>query len=1091
MIFLDTERIQPVHLPDDARPPYAVLSSTWGADEVRYSDLEDDKISSRAMLKTGYKKLEEACRVASQHELRYVWVDTCCTNRADPKELSDTINSGFELFRSAALCIVYLADVEAQEQETHTSPRKAPAVAPTERLRHSRWFTRSWSLQELIAPPRVYFYSRQWHFIGRRNELQLFLYDLTEIDPYVLATGDLSRVPFARKMFWAARRNATALEDISYALLGLAGVKISIRYGEGATEAFYRLQEELLKTTEDPSIFAWREDWAQMYNTWDKCKKVVGSPHLRDYLAKSPALFSHVGHLFPPLLTPEHEAILPWCNDEGPDSTYDDWETNSVASFESSTTLVGSSASGPVRSGLNKAISFLLENEALHPLFKCAIQKPSIGADRLRRNLARLLRKFGKELAVEATTKDEALSAVFLRQYRIPIASAITMRATEKCLSPILIDPSESPVSHPQDATTSETVAEGRSQDNAEIEGHYEIEEEERDEEDELDDIAPGDKEEAADLDFESISAFILNSSAFANLARNLSDFVDPSFRSQTSKLVARVLEGKDTDNQYWSNMRLRMMTTLTELEETRPQSISLDVESTNGTVDKVQIWLETNTGETWNWWPLRPPKYPSSLSEARLGWRCRCGKDRQEVVPAEFAGGIAWLLRKYPFYNRGHGMGPSKTSTTTVMPGLPSEIASDSSSLGTNSIKIGSGTNSEPVQATPSNQWNHQNKQQEYPKPRYIFLVATTGRHTFKQLPSLYLSTDEFGQELRQVNRELKGFWRSWFSPYGFSHCDFVRFEKFCRNGFAHRGLEVPTMAQKDYYYTPRPALREPPVSPEEFSHIYQYTSRNGSVGSSWTLPFYSGVESLSDDTVGCIPQRYHYLDEKSNRKEDFWGLYIQERRSALMTSFYIILDYNIRPKMRFFNAIKTIALLGSFVVDTTVSASPILGNATLHDAIPKPYTSIKGIAIPPVTKLLPPTIDVERGRYSYLVRLKDDLPIDVLKSHYLLLKYMYNPWDGGSYSSYRTQPWLSYEGIFDSTALRAFGAREVYFISPKDPSQFGKVEGDVKKFGHGYQALIVAPIVKLGWHRRLSESLTRCTGRQQTWSNGKSDTT
>lgn len=72
--------------------------------------------------------------------------------------------------------------------------------------------------------------------------------------------------------------------------------------------------------------------------------------------------------------------------------------------------------------------------------------------------------------------------------------------------------------------------------------------------------------------------------------------------------------------------------------------------------------------------------------------------------------------------------------------------------------------------------QGNQQTKQQEHPKPRYIFLVATTGRHTLKQLPSLYLSTDEFGQELRQVYRELKGFWRSWFSPHGFSHCDFVR---------------------------------------------------------------------------------------------------------------------------------------------------------------------------------------------------------------------------------------------------------------------------------------------------------------------------
>ncbi|KAF0330861.1 hypothetical protein GQ607_001730 [Colletotrichum asianum] len=468
------------------------------------------------------------------------------------------------------------------------------------------------------------------------------------------------------------------------------------------------------------------------------------------------------------------------------------------------------------------------------------------------------------------------------------------MRVSEKFLAPVLLDPSDTPLPHTLAATISQTAAEDRHQGDAQTDATYELVEEEPDEpdeQDEADDLAPGDKEEAADLDFDLISAFVLNSSAFANLTRNLSDFVDPSFRSQASKLVARVLEGKDTDDRYWRNMRLRMMTTLTELEETRPQSIFLDVEGTQGIMDKVQIWLESTTGETWNWWPLRPPKYTSSLSEARLGWRCRCGKDRWEVVLAEFASGIAWLLRKYPFYNRGHGTDASKTSTTTVKPGSSSRKASESSSLGTNSIKMGSKSNPEPAQSTASNQWNQQTKQQEYPKPRYIFLVATTGRHTFKQLPSLYLSTDEFGQELRQVYRELKGFWRSWFSPYGFSHCDFVRFEKFCRNGFAHRGLEVPTTAQKDYYYTPRPALREPPVSPEEFSHIYQFTTKSGSVGSSWTLPFYSCVESLSDDTVGCIPQRYYYLDEKSNRKEDFWGLYIQERRSALMSSFYIIL--------------------------------------------------------------------------------------------------------------------------------------------------------------------------------------------------------
>ncbi|KAF4913378.1 Vegetative incompatibility protein HET-E-1 [Colletotrichum fructicola] len=778
MIFLRTDTVELTkHISEYDPPLYAVLSHTWGPEEVMYEDLVGDR--SKAVAKAGFTKIREACRIAfEEYHLEYLWTDTCCTDRKNEAELNASINSSFRRFRSAALCIAYLSDFDYDPSSAH--PKVDNSQLPYQLLRQSRWFTRSWTIQELIAPVRLLFYSRQWELFQERSQLVQLLYHITGIDPYALVGGDPAKIPVARRMYWAASRNATRLEDLAYSLHGLFDVEVAPNYGEGDTNAFIRLQEAILEKAKDPTIFAWRDDWSEEYFTWEKCEELIHSGRLRDYLAKSPAYFSHVGHSFPASMTRNDDGY-PGTDIEDLNSDDDDWETSSVASFESSTTPVGSSASVPVRSGLNKAIAFLLENEALSTLFEAAIQKSSIGADRLRRNLARLLRQLGKDLAVEATTKDESLSAVFLRQYRMPIASAITMRASEKYLKPVLLDPSESQALHLKDTIPSDTVLEGGRQDGAEIEAKYEVVDEERDEENEPDDIAPAEKEEAADLDFESISAFILNSSAFASLTRNLSDFVDPSFRSQASKLVARVLEGKDTDDRYWSNMRSRMMTTLTELEESRPQSIFLDVEGTQGIMDKVQIWLESTTGETWNWWPLRPPKYTSSLSEARLGWRCRCGKDRWEVLPAEFAGGIGWLLRKYPFYNRGHGTDASKTSTTT--------------------------------------------------------------------------------------------------------------FEKFCRNGFARRGLEVPTTAQKDYYHTPRPALREPPVSPEEFSHIYQFTTKSGYAGSSWTLPFYSCVESLSYDTVGCIPQRYYYLDEKSKRKEDFWGLYIQERRSALMTSFYIVL--------------------------------------------------------------------------------------------------------------------------------------------------------------------------------------------------------
>ncbi|KAI8161251.1 hypothetical protein K4K49_002003 [Colletotrichum sp. SAR 10_70] len=227
-------------------------------------------------------------------------------------------------------------------------------------------------------------------------------------------------------------------------------------------------------------------------------------------------------------------------------------------------------------------------------------------------------------------------------------------------------------------------------------------------------------------------------------------------------------------------------------------------------------------------------------------------------------------------------------------------------------------------------------------------------------------------------------------------------------------------------------------------------------------TIPSDTVLEGGKQDGAE-IEAKYEVVDEERDEEDEPDDIAPAEKEEAADLDFESISAFIsnssafANPKMRFLNAIKTIALLGAFVVDTTVSASPILGNVTLHDAVPKTYTSIKGIAIPPDTKLLPPTTDVERGRYLYLVRLKDDLPDEVLKSHHLLLKYMNNPWDGGRYntSKYRLQPWPSYDGVFDGKALRAIGAREeVYFISPKDPSQFGQVQGDVKKFGDGYQS-------------------------------------
>ncbi|KAF9877671.1 ankyrin repeat-containing protein [Colletotrichum karsti] len=717
MIFLTTNSLDFVHLPNGAEAPYAVLSHTWGPEEVLYKDLVADK--EQAKQKAGFSKVREACRIARGEGLQYIWIDTCCTDRADAKELDESINSSFRLFRSAALCIAHLSDVDLPTLPSLTFPVITALDGQHTHLRHSRWFTRSWTLQELIAPTHLAFYSRRWEYLGRRSQISSLLFEITGIDPYVLEGGSLANVSVARRMLWAASRNATRLEDLAYSLNGLFDVAIPPEYGEGDAKAFLRLQEAILMKIKDPSIFAWRDDWAEKYSTWDKCEELVKSPHLRDFLAKSPAYFSHVGPLFPPLGV-QNEGL-------GQEEDLDDWDTSSVASFESSSTLVGSAASGPAQSGLSKAISFLVNNEKLIPLFVAAVHQQGVGtSDRLRRNLARLLRRLGQELVIEATTKEETQSAVFLRQYRVPIASAVTMRVSEKYLKPVILQPSEeSGMSEEKDAPVTAIGAEVQKND-------LELDEEDEAENGEVEDSEPtqGGKEESADVDFGNISTFIHNSFAFEKMARALSEFVNPTFHSQAAKMVTKILEGKDMSDSYWGAMRTKMQVILTELKESRPERILVDVESTPTRLDRIQVWLETISGENWDWRPLPSPKHKMSSSEVRVGWQC------------------------------------------------------------------------------------------------------------------------------------------------------FRRFQ----GGIAHLGLGLPEPDKKDYYFYPRPAQHDPPVSPEEFRHIY-----NQILEKTQELP-YDSADGV-DDTVDCIPQRYLYLNERGKAREQFWGLYVQERRSALMTSVYILL--------------------------------------------------------------------------------------------------------------------------------------------------------------------------------------------------------
>ncbi|KAL8689130.1 MAG: hypothetical protein Q9218_005127 [Villophora microphyllina] len=255
MWLLDTSSITLHEFNGDIVPEYAILSHTWGKGEVSHQLIRKPE----AIHLAGYRKITACCRLAAAQGFKYVWIDTCCIDKTSSAELSEAINSMWRWYEKAAICYAYLQDCE-------TSPSDVLVLSPlrpflTEetivRFRASRWFTRGWTLQELLAPDRVVFYDAAWNPIGDKERLTESIQAATGIDQRFLRHP--RQASCAAKMSWMSRRQTTRSEDLSYSLLGLFDVYMPLIYGEGAN-AFLRLQQEIVKTSNDETIFAWTDD---------------------------------------------------------------------------------------------------------------------------------------------------------------------------------------------------------------------------------------------------------------------------------------------------------------------------------------------------------------------------------------------------------------------------------------------------------------------------------------------------------------------------------------------------------------------------------------------------------------------------------------------------------------------------------------------------------------------------------------------------------------------------------------------------------------------------------------------------------------
>jgi len=201
-----------------------------------------------------FEKVVIFCWISTRHFNRFVWFDTGCINKSSSAELEESIRSMFNWYSKSKVCIVHLADT------TNVSS-----------LRGDQWFTRGWTLQELLAPKRVKFFGKSWEPItshsfddndkdtdsDSKRHLWNHVSDITGISPDKISAFKPAIDHARDALVWSSKRQTTRVEDMAYCLIGLLGIPLSIAYGEGEM-AFYRLQVEILQRTPDMGLFVWQ-----------------------------------------------------------------------------------------------------------------------------------------------------------------------------------------------------------------------------------------------------------------------------------------------------------------------------------------------------------------------------------------------------------------------------------------------------------------------------------------------------------------------------------------------------------------------------------------------------------------------------------------------------------------------------------------------------------------------------------------------------------------------------------------------------------------------------------------------------------------
>ncbi|THU93349.1 HET-domain-containing protein [Dendrothele bispora CBS 962.96] len=230
--FVETSTGRVVEFHEDSPiPPYAILSHRW--EEGQEVSLQDMcHLSPAIEQRSGFRKIMNACKQALRDGHSYIWVDTCCIDKSIPWQVEQDINSMYAYYWNSVVCYVYLNDF---------MPLGVFRQADELKFGMSTWFTRGWTLQELLAPLSVRFFTADWELYGDKEKLGEIIERVTRIPQKFFDRKNIRGATLIEKMSWSIKRGTTKPEDRAYCLLGILGVTIKTEYGEGEERAFERL----------------------------------------------------------------------------------------------------------------------------------------------------------------------------------------------------------------------------------------------------------------------------------------------------------------------------------------------------------------------------------------------------------------------------------------------------------------------------------------------------------------------------------------------------------------------------------------------------------------------------------------------------------------------------------------------------------------------------------------------------------------------------------------------------------------------------------------------------------------------------------